>query len=173
MFIGIAATVVAAGTAVAVALPWFAGTVNAEAFADILIKLAKAGNLDRAEKLCHAAPRSIFVVASARCLAALGTASDSDAEAIAQLRDTFVGAVRDGVRRRQRGGWLTLISLAAAAIAVYVVAVDHLHPGVLAGAGLAVLLLAFAWNAARRLARDTVTHGERIYSALVASRGRS
>jgi hypothetical protein len=172
-FIAVVACVVAAAAAVPVALPWLAGRINTGLFADMVVKLVDAGNLDRARKLCAAAPRSLFVTACARCLDALPGASASDAEATAELRETFVGAVRDGVRRRQRTGWLSLVSLVAVAIAVYMVVAEHAYPGALAGVAVAGALLAFTRRATRRLARDTVSHGERVYSALVASRGRS
>jgi len=170
MMIAVVAAVVAAGAGLLVALPWLTGRVNARMFTEMLIKLIKAGNLDRAKKLCGAAPGSIFVVASARCLEAFEHTPDNEAETIAQLRDAFVGAVRDGVKQRRRRNWLGLVSMIGVFVSAYFVVAERLHPAILVGSAIAGLCLATAQGSAKRLARDTVTHGEKIYSALAESR---
>lgn len=149
--------------------PWFRGLVNADAFATQIVRLAQAGNVDRAKKLCGAAPAAPICAATLAAIEAARTAPDDRAEATAIVRERFRGAIRATVDAGA-ASWL-VIGAALAGIALALALPDpSALPLVAPFAGFAALLLVHAYATARRLATDAVTHGDRIAEALVTSR---
>lgn len=77
----------------------------------ILVKLIKADNLDRAKKLCDAAPRSVYFIA---VRAALGSPDDP--------RPTFEEAFARAMGPLQRWRWMDGTALVAGVVAVVIAA---------------------------------------------------
>ena len=110
--------------------------INVAAATALLVKLAGAGNLDRARKLCRAAPRSPYFIALAAALAGDGASREV-------RRARFDDAFGPALARIERRGWMDLVSLLAAAVAILIAATSPgpalAVAGLSAGAGLVAL----------------------------------
>jgi hypothetical protein len=167
--LAIVAAVVAVGGAAFAALPWIKGALNAHAFATIVVKLANAGNVERVVKLCRAVPDAPFAAATAVAIEALHGAPDDAAEATAMLRDRFRGSVRAWIDRASNR-WIYIAIAAGGAAGACLLPRPSVLPVTAAIAGLAVIVLAYMWLQARKLAHDAVEQGDAVVAALVASR---
>ncbi|HTJ42855.1 MAG TPA: hypothetical protein VL463_12215 [Kofleriaceae bacterium] len=161
--ISVVATIVACLAAGWVCFPWIAYAVNVPAFTNQIEKLAMAGNLDRAAKLCKAAPRVPFCAAT---LAALETGG-TDAETLRQrFRETLTARVV-----AMSASWIVVGAAIAGVATAIAFATSGALPVIGAICGIAALMLVNAYLQARKLAAAAVTEGERVVKAIVASRG--
>jgi hypothetical protein len=124
----------------------------------ILVKLIKADNLDRAKKLCDAAPRSVYFIA---VRAALGSPDDP--------RPTFEEAFARAMGPLQRWRWMDGTALVAGVVAVVIAATaPHVSAVALlfgiAAAGCALLDVVLM----RRLRREPPAVFGSIVEALLA-----
>ena len=122
----------------------FPARVNVAMANAMVIKLVRAGDLDRAKKLCSAAPRSVYL-ASAR--AALDAPDDP--------RPAFEDAFGRAIAPYDAARWMDVAALLAGLLAVVIAATTarvSVPPLVVGAAAAAVA--AFDLRAMRRLRRD-------------------
>jgi hypothetical protein len=170
--IAILGSVVAFAAGALVWWPWQRGNVRASIFTDQIIKLANAGNLRRALKLCGAAPDSVYVTATAHAIKSVGDVPVDparDAETVALVREQFHAHLQPVVRRMQRGN-LQLIAMLGCAVTGAGIATGA-PPWTAAGAGAAVLMLIASYRLARGVARAAIDDGERMFPAIAQGRG--
>jgi hypothetical protein len=149
---------VAIAGAIAFWLPWFAGNMNHALFTDVVVKLLRSEDRDRARKLTMAAPRSPYAIA-------VRAAIDARAAGDNNPRVAFDAELRPAMEKLARRSHAALASLAAGAFCVYAVT-EGAHPLALIGPGIAVLLLVHAWRIARGIAVAGATEADRVIAAL-------
>jgi hypothetical protein len=172
-----AATWITASLAAAVAMvawfPWMRRSLNHRAFADQIIKLCGADNVERARKLCNAAPDNPMVAACGKCLAALADGGDEpESETIARLREIYGVSLKADLARLSRHIWIGLVAIVLVAVAVYLVSARGGPPVALALAAVAAAILVRAYRLARKLAVDPAAEGERLFPVMAAARRR-
>jgi hypothetical protein len=158
----------ALGAAALACVPWVRGALNAQAFAIMVVKLAKAGNVERAKKLCAAAPNAPFVMGTAAALAALPEAPEGE-EGADFLRKQFRAPIRAWIDRASRI-WVHVAIAAAGAGVAFALPRKSLLPITGAIAGFSVLVFAYVWSSAKKLANATVVEGDQLCGALIESR---
>ena len=122
-------------------------------------KLVRAGNLERAQKLCAAAPRSIY-------LAAVRTALADPADARARFDEAFA----KGLAPLESSRWMDVTALGAGTLAVVIAATTSsvsVPALVIGGAAALAALCNVRWM--RHLRRDPVLAFPAIVEALAAS----
>jgi hypothetical protein len=138
----------------------FAVRVDVAVATTHVTRLVRAGNLERAQKLCAAAPRSIY-------LAAVRTALADPADARARFDEAFA----KGLAPLESSRWMDVTALAAGALAVVVAATTSsvsVPALVIGGAAVLAALASIRWM--RHLRRDPVLAFPAIVEALAASR---
>jgi len=132
--------------------------VNTAIANDVLIKLLRAGNLDRARKLCAAAPRSVYLGAVS---AALAAPEDP--------RPAFEDAFARAIAPHQASRWMDLVAMVAGLVAVVIAATAaRIAPPVLIVGGAAAALAALNLRAMRRLRREAEDGLPALIDALLA-----
>ncbi len=123
----------------------------------VLIKLVRAGNLDRAKKLCHAAPRSVYLL-SAR--AALDAPDDP--------RPAFEDAFARSVAPYEASRWMDVAALLAGLVAVVIAATAArvAMPALVIGAAAAAIA-ALDLRAMRRLHREAAAGSAELIDAIL------
>jgi hypothetical protein len=133
--------------------------VNVAVATTYVTKLVRAGNLERAQKLCAAAPRSIY-------LAAVRTALADPADARARFDEEFA----KGLAPLESSRWMDLTALAAGTLTVVIAATTanvSVPALVIGGAAAMAALSNIRWM--RHLRRDPVLAFPTIVEALAAS----
>ena len=152
----------AAGLALVFALWRFwrlvAARVHVPVATQVVAKLLRAGNPDRAKKLCAAAPRSVYLMSVREALA-------DPADARSRFREAFARAMAPLESNR----WMDLTALAAALLAVVVaVTAATLSVPVLVIASFAALGALLNVHTMRQLRRDPPLAFATIAEALEA-----
>jgi hypothetical protein len=138
-------------------LPWFRASLNHTLFADVVIRLIKGGDLERARKLTRAAPSSPFATATRAALDAVDAKTDPKA--------AFDDALRPEVARLERGQFYATASVIAGVVSGVLV-FEYAPPIVMTGSVFAVALIVHAYRIAKALARAGSVEAERIFAAL-------
>lgn len=168
---GLAIALGAAAILAAIAswLPWFRGHVNAAVFTRVLGDLLGKGEVERARKLCNAAPHSPFVHAAAAALDAARRPARDDAARARAIEDAYDQTIRAALARAAPRLYLAMGALGAAAVAVYL--------QVEAGAGgpaalwpaAAIVPAVHGWRMGARFARAAGTERERVVTAITTA----
>ena len=165
--VAIAGAIIAVGAAALACLPWLRGALDARAFAKMIAVLARAGNLDRARKLCAAAPDAPFVQGVVAAIGALPEAGEGD-EGADFLRKRFRAPIKAWIDRASRI-WIHVAIAAAGAAAAFALPRKSVLPITGSIAGLSVLVFAYVFMSARKLATETVEQGDLVVGALIES----
>ncbi len=148
---GVALGIAALVAAVAGWFPWIRGHVSAPAFVAAIHKLLDRGDVDRAAKLCGAAPHSPLARAVRAAIAAGREAGGTDDEREQAIGATYDQTVVAGLDRQRAAHWLMAGGIGLAAVAI--------NARLEAGAGGAAAL----WPA---LALVPAVHGWRLSGGL-------
>ena len=154
----------AAGLALVFALWRFwrlvAARVHVPLATQVVAKLLRADNLERAKKLCAAAPRSVYLMSVREALA-------DPADARARFREAFARAMAPFESNR----WMDLTALAAALLAVVIaVTAASLSVPALVIASFAALVALLNVHTMRRMRRDPPLGFATIAEALEAGK---
>jgi hypothetical protein len=139
-------------------LPWFRASLNHRMFADLVIKLLKADNADRARKLTHAAPSNPFVLG---IRAALDAAKEQS-----EPRAMFDEVARPAMARLTAHFGFALASVAGAALCAYLVADKGAPTITLLGPAIAVALHVHAFWIAKSIADASAVEADRIFAVM-------
>jgi hypothetical protein len=151
--------------------PWFRRSLKHTMFADQVIKLCNAGNVDRARKLCSAAPDNPMVAATGKCLAALDEGgSEPTSETIARLRDLYHRSMKADLATAAKQFWIAIVVLVDVAVGVYLVMGLGAPGFTLALHALALLTLSRAYRLAKKMAVEGAEQGERLFPVIAAAR---
>jgi hypothetical protein len=150
------AIAVALAAAFALWLPWFRANMNHVLFADVMVKILRAGDRNRAVKLTHAAPHSPFAIAFRAALTA------------AEPAQAFADQFRAELRTLSARLWLMPIALGAAGVGGFLVLDGDAPQFVLAGPAGAVLLVVHARVIAGRIVKAASIESPRALDALTA-----
>jgi hypothetical protein len=157
--------------AVAAVVPWVSRYVAHAMFAEQILKLVRANNVERAIKLCKAAPRNPMVKATGKVLAALNEGGDEPAsETIARLRQIYLQSIKVDIARASSAFVLAIGALAIAAVAIYLVVARDAPTAAIALPLIAILLCIHAYRTARKLAVESAIEGERILPVIASAR---
>lgn len=168
---GLAIALGAAAILAAIAswLPWFRGHVAAAVFTRVLGDLLGKREVERARKLCNAAPHSPFVQAVAAALDAARRPTRDEAARARAVEDAYDQTIRAALARAAPRLYLAMGALGAAAVAVYL----QVEGG---AGGLAALWPAAAvvpalhgWRMGARFARAAGTERERVVAAITTA----
>ena len=137
--------------------------INVAAATTILVKLAGAGNLDRARKLCRAAPRSPYFIA-------LGEALSGDGESREIRRARFDDAFALAMAPLEGGRWMDLAALGAGVAAAFIAATSPNPPipAIVLGAAAALIALRNR-RAVRRMRTASLAAVPGVLDAVTAS----
>jgi hypothetical protein len=156
--------------ALAVALlawfPWMQRNLRHAAFGDMLLKLAGAGELDRARKLCAAASPRPMGVAMGACLDALDGRDEPAAERLERLREVYRRSMAASLAPAKQLVGYAAVVLVAGAVAAYLVLERGAATMALVPAVMALPTLYAAWRTARRIAVECAAQGERVLPVL-------
>jgi len=113
-------------------LPLMFYSINHEAFTAQIVKLLKAGNAERALKLCNAVPRAFYVAMMKALLEAGQACKPDDGEGIVSesLRDAFQREQAKQLRRARNLGFLAPIGVLVAAAGLFLAGSDPAEPAV-------------------------------------------
>ena len=139
-------------------LPWFRANLNHRMFADLVIKLLRADNADRARKLTHAAPSNPFVLG-------IRAALDAKKEQ-REPRAMFDEVARPAMAKLTAHFGFALASLAGAALCGYLVADKGAPPITLLGPAIAIALHVHAFHIARGIAVASSVEADRIFEVM-------
>ncbi len=163
--------IVAVALAVLRIVPVMASAMNIAKFNEVMAKLLKAGNVNRAGKLADAVPKSIYgAIARALIARSKEMRADDGRSLIADsLRETLQKVLAEQNRRVRRLDWLYVGSALAAGVAA-LGPVDEVPAGVSIGLpAAAVVLILLSWTRSRRELRDCQTGGDELVELLTAS----
>ncbi len=113
-------------------LPLMFNSINSEAFTQQILKLLEAGNLDRAIKLCNAAPRAFYVAMVKATLEAAQKCRPDDGKPLVEetLRDAFQREYSVQMKRARSLGFLPPIGALVAAGGLFMAGSDPVEPAV-------------------------------------------
>ncbi len=159
---------VGVGLAIVRTVQVFRWQINIPAFNAALIKLARAGNMERALKLCRVAPNAIYArMVTPAIQAAMDQETDGLRRAAAMER-AFAEAEPAAMKLDHNGPLLSGIALAACVAAAAVALVSGVAPVqyVLAGAAAPAAVSLFSLNASRRLRRNARPRFQELVAAV-------
>jgi len=163
--------IVAVVLAVLRIIPVMAGAINIAAFNEVMAKLLKAGNIDRAGKLADAVSAALYgaVVSSLVARAKELNAADGRSLIADSLRETLHKVLAEQSRRIHRLDWLYVGSALAAGVAA-LGPVDEVPAGASIGLpAVAVVLILWSWTRSRRELRNSKIGGDELVELLTTS----
>lgn len=151
------------------AFPVFKGNLNTVAFSAMIVKLVKADNIDRAKKLCGAAPNS-WVIGMVRPLLDVGEIDGSLGRGLVreELEVRFFRARKKQLARAWSFWWVGVIGLGltAAGAAMAFTRGASPPPQILIAPTIALLINVWAIRSVLKVKRDTEVEGKKIIATL-------
>lgn len=152
-------------------VPVMASAMNIAKFNEVMAKLLRAGNVDRAGKLADAVPRTHYG-AIARALVARSrelNAGDGRSLVADSLRETLEKELAEQNRRVRRLDWLYVGAALAAGVAA-LGPVDEVPASASIGLpAVAVVLILLSYTRSRRELRNCKVGGDELVELLTAS----
>jgi biopolymer transport protein ExbB len=147
------------------------GHINVHLFGEVLAKLVRAGDLDRALRLCAAAPHSFYVqIARPMLEAAEQSKASGDALLRERVRDAFDTERPRQLARIRAHRWTLAAAVVAAVVgALLAIAADPSQDYVLLGSFAVVGLVLLDRRKVRAFERDSRSAGEQLLALLTES----
>lgn len=131
--------------------------INNKMFDAQIDKLVKAANVERANKLCRAAPKSVHVMISRAAIEeALAIQGESERPGEAMIRERLLeayrGAEKDKLAILTPVSWIFMVAIAlAGAGGAIALSAETLVAPPIVGSGIAILLAVWGWRGAMKI----------------------
>lgn len=152
-------------------LPLMFFSIHSEAFTLQILKLLKAGNLERAIKLCSAVPRAFYVAMIKATLEAAHKCKPDDGRGLVEetLRDAFQREYSVQMKRARSLGFLPPLGALVAAGGLFIAGNEPAEPAVVyAPPIIAVMLWIGSMRKVQKLRERSMQGFERILPLAVA-----